>query len=64
LADRSKQLSLGAKSTVKGTQGMNPKEVAKLEIENKVVPLLIERELPNGKIEKWNIRELTHIDFF
>ena len=29
-----------------------------MELENKVIPLIIIRELPNGAMEKWKISEL------
>lgn len=58
LADRTKQLSLSAKPMVKHVRGLDPREVAELEIENGVCPLVIERELPNGYYEEWFINEL------
>lgn len=59
LGDRARQLSLGAKPMIKNIDVMNPKEIAKLELEKKVIPLIILRELPNGKIEKWKVSELN-----
>jgi len=54
LGDRAKQLSLGAKPMIKGLEiNYSPKEIAKIELENGVIPLIIERELPNGKKEHW-----------
>jgi DNA-directed RNA polymerase subunit K/omega len=58
LGDRAKQLSLGAKPMIKGIDMMNPKEIAKLELEKGVIPLIIERLLPNGKKERWHVNEL------
>jgi len=58
LGDRAKQLSLGAKPMIKGIDMMNPKEIAKLELEKGVIPLIIERLLPNGKKERWYVNEL------
>ena len=58
LGDRAKQLSLGAKPMLKNTELLNPKEIARLELEKKVIPLIIERTLPNGKKERWYIHEL------
>jgi DNA-directed RNA polymerase subunit K/omega len=62
LGDRAKQLSLGAKPMIKGLETMNPKEIAKLELEKGVIPLIIERELPNGKKERWYPNELQIIN--
>ena len=60
LGDRAKQLSLGAKPMLKNTELLNPKEIARLELEKKVIPLIIERTLPNGKKERWHVSELKH----
>ena len=60
LADRAKQLASGCSSTIKNVDHLNPKEIAKLELETQKIPLYIERELPGGKIEKWYINELTN----
>jgi len=62
LGERAKQLSLGAKPMIKNVDNMNPKDVAKLELENKVMPLIIIRTLPNGVKEKWKISELEIIN--
>jgi len=58
LGERAKQISLGAKPMIKNVQHLNPKEIAKLELEHKVLPLIIIRTLPNGLKEKWKISEL------
>jgi len=60
LGERARQLSLGAKPMIKNIENMNPKVVARLELEKKVIPLIILRELPNGTIEKWKVSELTY----
>ena len=62
LGERAKQLSLGAKPMIKGIDNLNPKDVAKLELENKVIPLIIIRTLPNGIKEKWKVNELEIIN--
>ena len=62
LGERAKQLSLGAKSMIKNIENLNPKDVAKLELENKVIPLIIIRTLPNGVKEKWKVTELEIIN--
>jgi DNA-directed RNA polymerase subunit K/omega len=62
LGERAKQLSLGAKPMIKNVDNMNPKDVAKLELENKVIPLIIIRTLPNGVKEKWKVTELEIIN--
>jgi len=60
LGDRTQQLTLGAKPMIKNIENLTPKQIAELEIENNVIPLIIERPLPNGKKERWYISELQH----
>ena len=62
LGERAKQLSLGAKPLIKGAENMDPKIVAKMELEKKVIPLIIIRTLPNGQKEKWRVSELEIIN--
>jgi DNA-directed RNA polymerase I, II, and III subunit RPABC2 len=58
LGDRAKNLSTGAKPMLKGVDHLSAKEIAKLELEKGVMPFIIERPMPNGKVEIWNINEL------
>lgn len=62
LSVRSRQISLGAKPMLIGAEAMNPKEVARLELEKGIMPLKIERELPNGLKEIWLISELKILE--
>jgi len=62
LGERAKQLSLGAKPLIKGAENMDPKVVAKMELEKKIIPLIIIRPLPNGQKEKWRVSELEIIN--
>lgn len=59
LGERATQLSMGAKPMIKNVDNLDPKTIAKMELENKVIPLIIIRELPNGAMEKWKISELN-----
>jgi len=43
---------------IKNTVGLSHKEVALLELKNKVIPLIIERPIPNVGVEKWKLSEL------
>ena len=43
---------------VKNTSGLNPIEIAKLELENKIIPIKVKRILPDNKVEIWKISEL------
>jgi DNA-directed RNA polymerase subunit K/omega len=58
LSERTVQLSEGASSMINNTEKLSYKEIAKLEIKNKVIPLIIERVLPNGLKERFKISEL------
>ena len=60
LADRTKQLSLGAKPMLKNIDGLSDYEIAQLELSNNVIPLVINRPTPGGNIETWKISELYH----
>jgi DNA-directed RNA polymerase subunit K/omega len=58
LSVRAKQLSMGAKPLIKNVAGLDPKEIAKLELKNGTLPFIIERVMPNGMKEHWKISEL------
>ena len=66
LGVRSQQLALGAKPLIyvnkKSNKHISVKDIAKMEIKEKVIPLIILRTLPNGKIEKWKITELENFN--
>lgn len=52
LSARALQLSLGAPPLVKGTRGLSMLEVAEKEITEKVLPLSVLRNYPNGKVTR------------
>jgi DNA-directed RNA polymerase subunit K/omega len=62
LCDRTTQLALGAKPMILGVEGINhsdrEKMIAQLEFEARVIPIIIERERPDGAYEEWKISEL------
>jgi DNA-directed RNA polymerase subunit K/omega len=62
LAIRSKQLSRGAKPMILNVENFTPKEIAKKELEEKVIPIIIVRTLPNGKKEHWKLNELEIVN--
>ncbi len=62
LAERSKQLMLGAKPMLKFTENIHPKDIARLELERGVIPYKVHRERPDGKIEIWKISELKLVN--
>ena len=58
LTDRTKQLSLGAKPMIKNAENLSDLQIARLEIQHNIIPLIIERPLPNDQFEIWKISEL------
>lgn len=60
IGDRTRQLASGAKPMLKNIKGLSSLEVAKLELEHNMIPLIIERPLPNNLKERWFIHELEH----
>lgn len=62
LATRTNQLARGAKPMIKNVDySITPKELAKLELKEKVIPLIVLRPIPNGKPERWKITEFKNI---
>jgi len=63
LATRTKQLSLGAKRmlNIVGAD-LTPFEVAKKELEYKVIPFIIKRNLPDGNYELFKCEELELLE--
>jgi DNA-directed RNA polymerase subunit K/omega len=59
LGQRAKQLNLGAKSFVKVPPNViDGYEIAKLELEEKKIPFIIKRPIPDGTCEYWNVSDL------
>jgi len=52
ISARSLQLSLGAPPLVKPPKDASMREIAFLELHEKVLPLVVLRKLPNGEIQK------------
>lgn len=64
LTDRTKQLAQGAKPMMKNIENLSSKEIAKLELKNKIIPLIIERPVPNSGFERWKLSELEIPEHF
>lgn len=60
ISDRARQLADGAKPLIKDVTGLSSKDIAILELNNNIIPLIIERPLPNGYKEVWKVKELIH----
>ena len=48
---------------IKNTTGLSDKEIALLELKHKLIPLIIERPIPNAGTEKWKLSELEIPDY-
>lgn len=62
IGDRTKQLSGGAKPLIKNVDHLSAEEIAKLELQHNIIPLIIERPLPNGLKERWTVNELQQFN--
>lgn len=66
ISDRTAQLALGAKPMIRGIENIKhydrEKMIAQLEFEARVIPIIIERERPDGVFEEWKISELKYKD--
>lgn len=61
LGTRALQLSMNAKTTLENIQETDCLKIAEMELKEKKIPLMIQRHLPNGKIEYWRIDEMEII---
>lgn len=60
ISDRSKQLASNAKPMLKGLDRLSEKEQALAEFKEGVIPIFIERTLPDNRIEHWKLDELEY----
>lgn len=58
LACRSQQLFFGVQPMIKDVGNLYGLETANLELEYKIIPLVIERPLPGNVVENWKISEM------
>ena len=64
LGQRAKQIECGAKPLVKVPENIiDSYIIAKLELEQKKIPFIIRRPIPNGGSEYWNLKDLELIAF-
>ena len=62
LGQRTKQLNLGAKPLIPVPDNIIDNYlIAQLELKEKVIPVIIQRPLPNGKSEYWKLKDLELI---
>ena len=59
IGTRATQIANGAKPFVKNIKNLTPIQIAELELEKKLCPIILARPLPNGIIEEWNVNELN-----
>ena len=64
LGQRAKQIECGAKPLVKVSENIiDSYIIAELELQQKRIPFIIRRPLPNGGSEYWNLKDLEVITF-
>jgi DNA-directed RNA polymerase I, II, and III subunit RPABC2 len=64
LGQRAKQIDSGATAFVKVPENViDGYLIAVLELQQKRIPFIIRRPLPNGGSEYWNVKDLEHISF-
>ena len=64
LGQRAKQIENGAKPFVKVPETIiDSYIIAELELQQKKIPFIIRRPLPNGAFEYWNVKDLDNIAF-
>ena len=64
LGQRAKQINAGATPFVKVPENViDGYLVAELELQQKRIPFIIQRPLPNGGCEYWNVKDLENISF-
>lgn len=62
LGQRAKQIEMGAKPFVSVPESViEPSVIAELELQQKKIPFIIRRPLPNGASEYWNLKDLEII---
>jgi DNA-directed RNA polymerase subunit K/omega len=62
LAVRTANLSAGAKPMVKNIKTLTYREIARMELKNKKMPFIIERQFSDGSTEVWDVNELEVIN--
>lgn len=66
LGTRAQQISRGAKVfiNIDNVKPLTPLNIAKEELKQKKIPLVICRHTPGSKIEYWNVKSLINLDLF
>ena len=64
LSTRIEQLNKGSIPMVDVKNLTNTKDIAKKELEERKIPLIVRRKLPNGETEDWKIEEFISINPF
>lgn len=64
LSVRASQIAVGAKVFVSGAEDRNPLDIAKLELEQGLIPFVIIRSFPDNTFERWKLSELVLNDLY
>ena len=62
IIERAEEISSGKSGPKMVTASFDPIEIARQELHNGLIPFIIERNLPDGTIEKWSVGELIIAD--
>ncbi len=62
LGTRALQISLGSPPTIDIGDETDSYEIALMELQQKKIPIIVRRYLPNGTYEDWNITELELLE--
>jgi len=59
IGTRALQLSLNAPVLIDLKGETDPLKIAKRELQEKKIPIIVRRHLPNGRFEDWSVQELV-----
>lgn len=63
LSDRTQQLVNGSKPMIKiNNTSYSERQIGQMELQRKMIPLIVVRTLPNGNVEHWKLSELEIIN--
>lgn len=62
ISQRAEQIARGAIPYVKWTLSFNPIEIAKEELRQRKIPIMLLRIMPNGKKEYWRLQDMIILD--
>ena len=61
ISRRAEDIARGEMLMIKDPGTSDPIKIAKMELEQKIIPYKVIRTLPNGDVEKWSVKDLIII---